>query len=272
MRFWILDFRFAIARAAQAASPKHSVASNALSRNAKRILFVRLRRSLRWRWRVWRWFRFSRFGGCFGCFGCSSLFRLSDSCSIRETFVNRSRFDWMDLVVVPVAFRQVVLPQEKAIKPLALTQLEFLIHLDCLERADLHANLAAHANRNVDVEYFRVELRFAHVIGLFVVAFDDVNALRWTFFLANLARHTAQPCVRIVAVVNQKWKITIIFRKRRALLRILHRGQPVLLKITSDKIPGRDGHPLEYACANHRSTSPITISMLPRITITSATV
>src|SRR5204863_4419825 len=89
---------------------------------------------------------------------------------------------------------------------------------------------------------------------------------------ANLARDAAQTGMRIVIVVNEKRKISIIFGKRNALLRILHRRQAFLLEITSDKVPRRHGHSLEYACANHRSTSPITISMLPRITITSATV
>src|SRR5204863_4134970 len=171
-----------------------------------------------------------------------------------------------------VRFGKLLFAEQQRIEPLAFTQLEILVHLNGFEWTHLDANLATHANRNVDVEHFRVELWFAHVIGFFVVALDDVNALRRTFFLANLARHTAQPGMRIVAVINQERKIAIIFGKRNSFLRILHRDKPVLLEITSDKIPRGDGHPLEYACANHRSTSPITISTLPRITITSATV
>src|SRR5437762_9984592 len=158
------------------------------------------------------------------------------------------------------------------IEPLALTQLEFLVHLDRLKRANLDANLAAHANRDVDVEHLRIKLRFAHVIGLLVVALDDVDALRRAFLLADFARHAAQARILIVPVVNQERKISIIFRKWTALLRVLHRDQALLIEITSDKVSCRDGHSFEYACANHRSTSPITISMLPRITITSATV
>src|SRR5262245_36384199 len=138
------------------------------------------------------------------------------------------------------------------IEPLALTQFEFFVHLDRLKWTYLDANLAAHADRDVDVEDLRVKLRFAHVIGLFVLALNDVNALRRTFLLANFARHAAQPRMRIVAVVNQERKIPIIFRKRTTLLRVLHCGQAFLLEITSDKVPCRDGHSLEYACANHR--------------------
>src|SRR5215468_7924887 len=158
------------------------------------------------------------------------------------------------------------------IEPLALTQLEFLVHFDRLEWTNLDTNLAAHANGDVDVEYLRIKLRFAHVIGLFVLTLDDVNTLRRTFLFADLACDTAQSRVRVVAVVNQKWKIPVILRKRNPFLRVLHCNQALLVEITSDKVPRRDGHSLEYACANHRSTSPITISTLPRITITSATV
>ena len=97
----------------------------------------------------------------------------------------------MDLVIVPVRFGKLLFAQKQVIESLALTQLEFLVHLDRLERTDLDANLAAHADRDVDVEYLWVKLRFAHVIGLSVLTLNDVNALRRTFLLANLARHAA---------------------------------------------------------------------------------
>jgi hypothetical protein len=138
------------------------------------------------------------------------------------------------------------------IESLALTQLEFLVHFDRLEWTDLDTNLAAHTDRNVDIEDLRIKLRFAHVIGLFVLALNNVNALRRTFLLANLAGHAAQARVRIFTVVNQKREIPIIFRKRTAFLRVLHRYETFLLKITSDKVTCRDGHSLEYACAKHR--------------------
>ena len=163
----------------------------------------------------------------------------------------------MNFVIILVRLRQVILPQKEVIKPLALTQLEVLVHLDRLKRAHLDANLAAHAYRDVDVEYLWVKLRFAHVIGLFVVALDDVNALRRTFLLANLACHAAQSGMWIAPVENEKRKISVILWKRRSLLRILHRDQPVLLEITSDEVSRRDGHSLEYACANHLFTSTV---------------
>src|SRR5437667_12448408 len=114
------------------------------------------------------------------------------------------------------------------IEPLPLTQLEFLVHLDRLEWTHLDANLTAHTDRDVDVEHLRVKLRFAHVIGLFVLALDDVNALRRTFLLTNFARHAAHPRVRIVPIENEKRKIPVIFREWTALLRVLHRNQPIL--------------------------------------------
>src|SRR5881398_133703 len=123
------------------------------------------------------------------------------------------------------------------IESLALTQLEFLVHLDRLKWANLDANLAAHANGDINVEDFWVKLWFAHVIGLLVFALYDVNALRWAFLLTNLTRDTTQACVRIVAVINEKWKIPVILGKRISLLRVLHRDQAFLVEITPDKVP-----------------------------------
>src|SRR5215469_2531584 len=125
------------------------------------------------------------------------------------------------------------------IESLALTQLEFLVHFDRLEWTDLDTNLAAHADRDVDIEHLRIKLRLAHVIGLFVLALDNVDALRRTFLLANFARHTAQPRMRIVTVVNQKREIPVILRKRTAFLGVLHRDQALLLEVTPDKVTCR---------------------------------
>src|SRR6185503_12282866 len=157
----------------------------------------------------------------------------------------------MNLVIIAVGFGKLLFAQKQVIEPLALTQLEFLVHLDRLKWTDLDANLAAHADRDVDVEHLWVKLRFAHVIGLFVVALNDVDALRRAFLLANFARHAAQPRVRIVPIENENRKIPVIFGKRTALFGVLHRSQALLLEITSDEVPCRDGHSLEYTCANH---------------------
>src|SRR5206468_10084171 len=73
-------------------------------------------------------------------------------------------------------------------------------------------------------------------------------------------------------LINEKREIAVVLGKRIAFLRVLHRDQPLFVEITPDEVSRRNRHAFEYACANHRSTSPITISTLPRITITSATV
>src|SRR5262249_42299517 len=96
------------------------------------------------------------------------------------------------------------------IESLALTQLEFLVHLDRLEWTLLETNLAAHADRDVDIELLRIKLRLAHVIGLFVLALDNVNALRRPFLLANFARHAAQARVPIVAVAARDREIPLV--------------------------------------------------------------
>src|SRR4029079_3782819 len=133
-----------------------------------------------------------------GLFSSGFLLRFRRGCRIRKTLINRLCFDGMDLVIVPVRFGKLLFAQKQVIDPLALTQFKFLVHLDRLEWTHLDANLTAHADRDVDVEYLWVKLRFAHVIGLSVVALDDVDALRRTFFLANLTGDAAQPRVRIV--------------------------------------------------------------------------
>src|SRR6266702_1338036 len=180
-------------------------------RNSSRASRASSGRNRRWRRRACCWFCLSSCSGrCLRCcsfrrcFSCNFLLRLSSGGSVREILVNRPCFDGMNLVIIPVRFGKLLFAQKQVIEPLAFTQLEILVHLNRLEWTDLDANLAAHADRDVDVEDLRVKLRFAHVIGLFVVALNDVDALWRTFFLANLARHAAQPRVLIFAIVKEK--------------------------------------------------------------------
>src|ERR1044071_1963742 len=107
--------------------------------------------------------------------------------------------------------------EEKVCNAFGFNGLNLLVHFDRFKRADFDANLAAHTNGDVNVEDLWIKLRLAHVIGLLVVALDDVNALWRTFFLANLTRHAAQARLLIFAIVNQKRKVAIVFRKRNAL-------------------------------------------------------
>src|SRR5207237_2094939 len=156
----------------------------------------------------------------------------------------------MNSMVILIRCREFLIAQKQRVEPLALTELEIFVHLDRFEWADLDADLAAHANRDVDVEDLRIKLGLAHVIRLLVVALSNIDALRRAFFLTNLARHTAQSGLRIF-VVNQDRKIAVVLRQRNSLLRILHCDQPLLFEITSDEVTGRNRHSFEYARSNH---------------------
>src|ERR1043166_4700004 len=190
----------------------------------------------------------------------------------RQVGIDLGRFERMDLVVIGVRLGQLLLAHEQGVESLAAAQFKNLVHLDGFERTDFDANLATHADGDIDVESRRIKLLLAHVIGLLVLALDDVDALRRTFLLANLARYAAQTGLRVVGVEHQERKVPVVLRQRVALLRILDGDQPILLEITPDEVSQSHGHSIQNAKTNHRSTSPITISMLPRITITSATV
>src|SRR5688572_22455841 len=103
-----------------------------------------------------------RWGSFFGV--CLRLF-------FRKPRVNSGGLSGMQLVVILVGLSQPRLIQQETVETVRMTQFEFSVHLDGLERTDLNANLAAHANRNVDIEDLGVLLRAA-----FFVAFqDDVN-------------------------------------------------------------------------------------------------
>src|SRR5438128_4592952 len=114
-----------------------------------------------------------------------------------------------------------MLVEQQRFKSVGGAQLKFLIHLDRLEGADLNANLAAHANRDINVENGRVKLRLADVIGLFIFALCDVNALGRTFLLTNLASDAAQSGRGINAIKDQERKVAGVFLKRQALVGVL---------------------------------------------------
>jgi len=137
------------------------------------------------------------------------------------------------------------------VEPITSAQLKILVHLDCLERTDFDANLATHAHRDVDIEHRRIKLRFAYIIRLFVFALCDVDALRRTLLLANLAGDTSQARVCILTVVNQEWEIPIVFGQRVSLFRVLNRYQTIRFKIAADEISRRHRHAFEYACTEH---------------------
>src|SRR4051812_20566606 len=110
---------------------------------------------------------------------------------------------------------------EQALEAVVIRELVFLIHLDRFERANLDTNLAAHADRDIDVENGRVELRLANVIRFLVFALGNVNALGRALFFANLAGDAAQPLLPIVAIKHEEGKLAAVFLRSLSLLRIL---------------------------------------------------
>ena len=81
------------------------------------------------------------------------------------------------------------------------------VHLDGVEGADFNADLAAHADGDVDVEDGGVELGFADGVGLLVLALLDEDALGRAFLLADLAGDAAQSRLPVGAVVDQERKL-----------------------------------------------------------------
>jgi hypothetical protein len=63
----------------------------------------------------------------------------------------------MALAIVLVGLGQSALVQQESAKTVRRAKLVFDVHFDGFERADLNANLAAHANRSVDVEGLRLK-------------------------------------------------------------------------------------------------------------------
>ena len=158
--------------------------------------------------------------------------------------------------------------QNQFIEPPLRGFLVVAVHLDGLERANLDANLALHADADVDVEHLRSHQWFT----LLVAVHHDVDALRRTLDLANLARRAP----RLVRgfVIDQKRKRARVLRGLDAFLRVLDRNHPFLGIETPDVILGRHDQALDQTFAgevHYRSTSPNTMSMLPNIMTASAT-
>ena len=69
-----------------------------------------------------------------------------------EARVDFGGFGGMDLVVVLVRFGEFVAIEQQAAEAVVGGELELDVHLDGVERADLDADLAAHADGDIDVE------------------------------------------------------------------------------------------------------------------------
>src|SRR5205807_224640 len=146
-----------------------------------------------------------------------------------------------------------MLVEQQSVKAVGVAQFELSIHFDRLERADFDTDLAAHANGDVDIENLRIELRFADVIRLLVLALLDVDALRRTFLLANLAGDATQARLRVVAVENQERKIARGFLRWKTFFGILDGRQPVCLDVTADEVTRRFRQTFYDAFAEHKN-------------------
>src|SRR5205085_3783728 len=122
--------------------------------------------------------------------------------------------------------------QKQLVEAPILAQLINLIHLDRIKWANLHANLATHADRDINIENAWMFLRFP----FFVALQDDIDALGRAFLLANFACHAAQSLLRIIPIKNQKREVSRVLLKRKALLRILHRGKPLRIGVALDEV------------------------------------
>ncbi len=186
---------------------------------------------------------------------------------------------WMNMVVVLVRFRQLLAIEQQSAEAVVGAQLKIRVHLDGLEGAHLNADLAAHAHRDIDIEFCGVDLRLADVVRLLVLALLDVDALGRALFLADLAGDAAQPFLPVGPVIHQKRKYARVLRRRYPLLRILDGRQALFRDEAAGEILRRLGQPLQYSLTqqcvppktSYLSTSPSTISTLPKISTTSAT-
>src|SRR5215467_10283490 len=101
-------------------------------------------------------------------------------------------------LIILIRFSEDIFMQQELAKPILRAEFVIHVHLNRFERANLDADLAAHANRYVDIEHLRLELQLPDVIRLLGSVLDYVNALGWAFFLTDLTRHTPQAFLPII--------------------------------------------------------------------------
>ena len=161
----------------------------------------------------------------------------------------------MNLLVMLVGFREFPFVQEQSIKTVVRAQLEFGVHLDRLKGAYFHANLAAHADRYIDIENLRVILHLARMVRLLDRVLLDVDALRRAFLFTDEASDASQSQFRIVSVEDKKWEVAARFLNSVTLLRILHGNETLLVLVTPDKISGSFNHAFDYSSSEHINSS-----------------
>ena len=143
-----------------------------------------------------------------------------------------------------------------------------MIHEDRIEWADLFTHPAIHAKTIIDIKDRGFARGFPEGVGGHL----DMNAFSWAFSFTDSAGDAANLFER--AVMNQERKVPEILGCFFALFRVLDREDPALIalaKVGSHKILECDDHAFENAHAEgHRSVSPSTMSILPRMMMASA--
>jgi hypothetical protein len=83
--------------------------------------------------------------------------------------IHGGRLGGMNLVIIFVRLSQLPAVEQQPAKTVRRAQLKLGIHLDRFKGTNLDANLATHADGNINVEARRIKLRFAQGIRLFVL-------------------------------------------------------------------------------------------------------
>jgi len=86
--------------------------------------------------------------------------------------VHFRRLGGMNLVIVLVRPGEFLAVEKQPTEAVGSGQLKLRIHLDCFKRADFNTNLAAHADRNIDIEAGGIELLLPNVVRLLVLLFS----------------------------------------------------------------------------------------------------
>jgi hypothetical protein len=167
-----------------------------------------------------------------------------------EAGVDLGGLGGVELVIIAVGFGQLFFVEEEWIEPVVDAQFEFLVHFDGVEGADLGADLAAHADADVDVEDSGMFLGFA----LLIPFQDDVDALGGAFLFADFAGDTAEAGFGVV-VKDEEGEGAAVFLGWEALFRVFDRDEAFRIDIAAEEVFGRLGHAFEYAFAVHDRVS-----------------
>jgi|GEM_PF-4012526 len=158
----------------------------------------------------------------------------------------------MDLVIIAIGLRQAFTIEEEILKAISRRDLEDFIHLDRIERTNLDADLAAHADGSIDAKDGGVELEFAGGVRFLVLALLDDDALRRAFFFADLASDAPERTHGIGRILgDEKREVAIIFWQDRLLLWVLYRHHALRIVVAPGEVFRRDDETIDDAGAEH---------------------